>query len=149
MSRLVSATRSLALVTLAFASSACGKSKTAEQIVGFADKVCACKDAACAEAVQADYLKWWKGNQRARGSEGDRKTVETAMQKYAECHLALVGPSGDGAAAKPIVVPTVNLAPPPAPASPPTTVEPAPATAPEPAAGSAPATAPEPAAATE
>lgn len=92
---------------------ACRKSKTAKQIKKFADKVCACQDAACAEAVQAEYLEWWKGNTRARGSESDRKGVEKAMQRYAECHGALVGPETPKPAASKVkpAVPDVNLAP--------------------------------------
>ncbi|MCP4447431.1 MAG: hypothetical protein GY811_19130 [Myxococcales bacterium] len=98
-----------ALLALALSSPACGTSETAEQIKGFADKVCACKDAGCAESVQTEYLEWWKGNVRARGSEGDRKTVEKEMQRYAECHLALVGPEAE--VAPKIPVPKVNLEP--------------------------------------
>ncbi len=47
---------------------------------------------------------------RARGSEGDRKGVEKAMQRYAECHLALVGPESAAANLAP-AVPKVNLEP--------------------------------------
>jgi hypothetical protein len=108
------------LVALALVLPACRKSPTAKQIKKFADKVCACQDAACAEAVQVEYLEWWKGNMRARGSEGDRKGVEKAMQRYAECNLALVGPESASAPA-PVAVPKVNLqrAPAPAPVAPP------------------------------
>lgn len=67
-------------------------SNTTKQIKAFADKVCACKDAACATSVQTEFLAWRKENERARGGEGDRKDIEKAMQRYAECHLALVGP---------------------------------------------------------
>lgn len=87
--------------------------QTAKKISAFADKVCACKDAACAETVQAEYLDWWKDNQRARGSEGDRKTVEKAMQRYAECHAKLVGPEPAPTSAP--AVPKVDLSPPPSP----------------------------------
>ena len=106
---------SVALLALALVLPACRKSPTAKQIKGFADKVCACKDAACAESVQTEYLDWWKGNMRARGSEGDRKGVEKAMERYAECPLALVGPE---AADAPVTtpVPKVNLQAPIAPA---------------------------------
>lgn len=97
---------SLALV---FLGAGCGSSKTADQISGFADKVCACPDAACATAVQTEYLQWWEQNQRARGSEGDRKDVEKAMERYAQCHLKLVGPEPTKA---PVTVPKVDLEPP-------------------------------------
>ena len=86
---------SVALLALALVLPACRKSPTAKQIKGFADKVCACKDAACAESVQTEYLDWWKGNMRARGSEGDRKGVEKAMERYAECRR-----SGDNSCAQ-------------------------------------------------
>ncbi len=108
MSRSSRTKASIGLFAMALLLPACRKSPTTKQIKGFADKVCACKDAACAEAVQAEYLEWWKGNMRARGSEGDRKGVEKAMQRYAECHLALVGPKT--VAAPPAApVPKVNL----------------------------------------
>lgn len=94
---------------------ACGSSKTAEQISGYADKVCACPDATCATAVQDEYLAWWKENQRARGSEGDRKDVEKAMERYAQCHLQLVGPE---ALPAPVAVPKVDLERAPAPPAP-------------------------------
>ncbi len=87
-------------------SSACS-SNTTKQIVAFSDKICACQDAACATAVQTEYLAWWKANQRARGSEGDRKDIEKAMQRYAECHARLVGEESEGAAA--LQVPSVDL----------------------------------------
>lgn len=96
---------SIAVVSM---SAACGTSKTADQISGFADKVCACSDAPCATNVQTEYLTWWQENQRARGSEGDRKDVEKAMERYAECHLRLVGPDPVEA---PSEVPKVDLDP--------------------------------------
>ena len=57
-------------------------SNTTKQVQAFADKICACKDAACASSVQAEYLAWWQENQRARGSSGDREDIEKAMQRY-------------------------------------------------------------------
>jgi outer membrane biosynthesis protein TonB len=116
---------------LIFLGAACGKSKTADQISGFADKVCACADAACATAVQTEYLEWWKQNQRARGTEGDRKGVEKAMERYAQCHLKLVGPEPERT---PVTVPKVDLHPAPAPAP-----TPAPAATPAPAPAATPA----------
>ncbi len=102
-------TLGLGLAALLFALPGCRKSQTAKDIKKFAEKVCACKDKACAEAVQTEFLAWTKENQRARGSEGDRKSVEKAMQRYAECHLALVGPEKPKAPTVP--VPKVNLQP--------------------------------------
>ena len=81
-------------------------SNTSKQISSFANKICECSDAACATAVQTEYLQWWKDNQRARGSEGDRKDIEKAMQRYAECHLRLVGPDEQRPA---VVAPKVDL----------------------------------------
>ena len=81
-------------------------SNTTKQIKAFADKICACQDAACATSVQAEYLVWWKENQRARGSEGDRKDIEKAMERYSECHLKLVGPEESAPA---VNVPKVEL----------------------------------------
>ncbi len=115
----------------------CGSSKTVHQISAFADKVCACADAACAKAVQTEYEQWWSQNQRARGSEGDRKDVEKAMERYAQCHLNLVGPEPVEA---PVEVPKVDLEPAavPAPTVPPSAPTSAPNSAP-----SAPPKAPE------
>ncbi len=104
------ATWHVAFAILILALPGCRKSQTTKDIVGFAEKVCACKDKPCAEAVQTEYLEWWKSSKRARGSEDDRKAVEKAMQRYAECHLALVGPEEDLATEAP-VVPKVNLEP--------------------------------------
>lgn len=106
--RLVKVSRSL-LLWFALAGLGLGagcSSNTTKQIKAFADKICACKDAACAESVQAEYLTWWKENQRARGGEGDRKDIEKAMQRYAECHLALVGPEQSAPA---VTAPKVDL----------------------------------------
>ena len=106
--------KKLCFHTVAVASlSACGSSKTVEQINAFAEKVCACQDAACATSVQTEYLEWWGKNQRARGSEGDRKDVEKAMERYAQCHSKLAGPEPTP---EPVQAPTVDLTPPPAPA---------------------------------
>ena len=100
------------LVVLASMATGCGTSKTVEQINGFADKICACQDAACATSVEAEYQAWWAKNQRARGSEGDRKDVEKAMERYSQCNFKLVGPEELPEAVK---VPKVDLAPAPAP----------------------------------
>lgn len=100
-------------IVVASLGAACGTSKTTDQITAFADKVCKCKDVACATAVETEYLAWWKDNQRARGSEGDRKDVEKAMERYATCHNQLVGPAPVAPAT---AVPKVDLQPAPVPA---------------------------------
>lgn len=103
--------KQLWLFSIAIASlgSACHTSKTAEQIASFSDKVCACQDASCATFVQTEFLAWREENRRSRGSEGDRKDVEQAMERYAKCHLKLVGPEPLPEAAQ---VPKVDLTPP-------------------------------------
>lgn len=95
-----------AVVLLCFGCS----SKTSDKITAFTSRVCACKDAACAQQVQAEYLEWWKKNKSAGGLDEDRKEVEDAMARYAACHLDLVGPEAASKKPAPVkpaaVVPT-------------------------------------------
>ena len=97
----------LSVAVSSLAMSACSSSKTVEEINSFADRVCACQDAPCAVSVEGDYIAWSKENQRARGSEGDRKDVEEGLQRFSECYEKLVGPQGMA----PVKVPKVDLAP--------------------------------------
>jgi len=146
---------------LLLAGSSCGDSTTVKQIEGFATKVCACTDATCAKKVEMQFLTWQESQKRARGTEEDRKAVETAMERYAKCHIALIGPEAAPPTKAIVPVPKVNLAPttapaatlaaPPAPAPATKTAPPTPAAtlaappAPAPATKTAPTIAPTPA----
>lgn len=61
--------------------SSCDKSG---EIVKFADQACACKDAACADKVVADFIAWVKDNKDARG---DEQKAQEAAQRMAECAM--------------------------------------------------------------
>lgn len=79
------------LVAIAMALGLFGcRSEIVDKIEGFADRVCACPDEACALEVQSDYLEWQAANSSARGSEKERKRVEDALARYSECHRKLV-----------------------------------------------------------
>lgn len=106
---------SLALLVVPLMAPACG-SKTADQIDKFADKVCRCQDAACAKGVEDEFLAWREANKRSRGSASERKSVEKALQRYAECHDKLV--VEEPAAALPGPSPAPTATPTPMPAAP-------------------------------
>lgn len=62
----------------------CG-SKLAEELEGYAEKACACADAACAQKVQTEFEAWAERNKMARGSADERKRAEKAMRRFSEC----------------------------------------------------------------
>jgi hypothetical protein len=108
------------------------------KVEAFADRVCACKDEACALGVQKDYLEWYQSNKGAKGSEKERKGLQDALRRYAECHGRLVT---EVAPAPPTPTPEPKA---PAPTAPKAPAAAAPGAAPANSAGeSAPAKAPE------
>ena len=62
----------------------CSNNETVERVKGLADKACACLDAACADAVEKEYLDLVKEGQK-RGSEDDRAEVEQAYSRMRDC----------------------------------------------------------------
>ena len=61
--------------------------KTVEKVEALADRACACRDAACADAVEKDYYALVKEGQQ-RGSEDDRDKVESAFGRMRDCIAA-------------------------------------------------------------
>lgn len=62
----------------------CSKNETVKRVKGLADKACACTDAACADAVEKEYVDLVKEGQK-RGSSDDREEVEEAYNRMRDC----------------------------------------------------------------
>jgi hypothetical protein len=82
--------KNLLKITLAltFASFAAGCSDASKEVEKYADKMCACKDAACADKVMAEFGEWAKKNKDAKGDEdkaakAGEKLFKCAMDKGA------------------------------------------------------------------
>lgn len=88
----------LGLSSMSLALGACGNKKAVQAIEKFADRMCECEDAACAEAVKKDFDAWIKDNPRPRGTESDRDKVEAALEKYEACQSDLQGGETGGEA---------------------------------------------------
>lgn len=56
-----------------------------EAVESFANQACACTDAACAEKVQQDFMKFIADNADKKGSDSDKKKVEDAAEKMMKC----------------------------------------------------------------
>ena len=76
-------TTALAILLLA----GCSTNETVKRVQGLADKACACTDAACADAVEKEYLDLVKEGQK-RGSEDDRTEVAEAYSRMRDCIAA-------------------------------------------------------------
>jgi hypothetical protein len=74
----------IALFAIAAAVTGCKKDVT-KDIANFADKACACKDAACANGVLADFVAFAKDNKSATGDQGE--AVESA-KRMATCMIS-------------------------------------------------------------
>jgi hypothetical protein len=73
-------------LALTLSSFAAGCSDASKEIEKFADKMCACPDAACADKVMGDFAKWAKDNKDAKGDEdkaakAGEKLFKCAMDK--------------------------------------------------------------------
>lgn len=79
-----------------------GCSDASKEVEKFADKACACKDAACAESVQKEFLAWAEKNQDARGDEARAKK---AGERLMGCVMKAMGgglkPKADAPATPP------------------------------------------------
>ena len=62
----------------------CSKNETVKRVKGLADRACACTDAACADAVEKEYLDLVKEGQK-RGTEDDRTEVAEAYSRMRDC----------------------------------------------------------------
>ena len=77
MKKLLQITLALGLVSIV-----AGCHDASKDIEKFADRACACKDAACAEAVINDFSKWAKDNKNARG---DQDKATKAAERIGKC----------------------------------------------------------------
>jgi hypothetical protein len=55
-----------------------------KDIEKFADRACACKDAACGEKVLNDFATWAKDNKEARG---DQEKANAAAARIGKCTI--------------------------------------------------------------
>lgn len=55
-----------------------------KDIEKFADRACACKDAACGEKVINDFAAWAKDNKDARG---DKERAMKAAERIGKCSI--------------------------------------------------------------
>jgi hypothetical protein len=73
-----------------------------------ADKMCGCKDKACADGVQAEYTKWGEeqaknasGDKAAKMSDEDTKKFADVTKKYGDCMMKASGAPDPAASAAP------------------------------------------------
>jgi len=62
----------------------CSKNETVKRVKAMADRACACTDAACADAVEKEYLDLVKEGQK-RGSDDDRDEVAKDYSRMRTC----------------------------------------------------------------
>jgi hypothetical protein len=75
---------SLALGTLALGG-ACGKNEAVKEMEALADRVCACKDVACAMEEAKKATEMATKFKDAKGTESDMQAITAAGAKMAEC----------------------------------------------------------------
>jgi hypothetical protein len=76
----------------------CSKNETVKRVKAMADKACACSNAACADAVEKEYLDLVKEGQK-RGSDDDRQEVAESYARMSGCIAkARAGADGKGTA---------------------------------------------------
>ena len=80
------APRTIALITLSFSLVGCGKTLV-QQVEGFADEACACKDKACIEAVgkKMDELE----KKVDKPADADKPALEAAMSRMQKCAMKI------------------------------------------------------------
>jgi hypothetical protein len=60
-----------------------------------ADKMCACTDRACAEAVNQEFNAWFDKNKEAAGSLDEQEQAEQIARRYTTCLSAATGSADD------------------------------------------------------
>lgn len=93
--------RSGAVLAMVLGLGACG-GKADEAIAAFkkaADAMCACKDKACADKVNADLEKTMEKYKDTKGTEAQAKSLEPVMKKFMECSMKAMGAGGGDAPA--------------------------------------------------
>ena len=71
---------------------ACSGKKEADQMTKYADQMCACKEAACAEKVFPEIEKWTQAN---IGKEVDKDAADRyhkQLERAQKCYDTLVAP---------------------------------------------------------
>ncbi len=68
---------------------ACGP---ASKINGFADRMCACKDEACAKAVSDDYDAYVKDNPVFKGTSKQEKKLSDGIGRMLKCRIQITKP---------------------------------------------------------
>ena len=87
-------------VVLALAGACSGNNETVKRVKGLADRACACTDAACADAIEKEYLDLVKEGQK-RGTDDDRTEVAEAYSRMRDCIAsARTGEKAPGAGEK-------------------------------------------------
>jgi Sec-independent protein translocase protein TatA len=92
--------RSGAVLAMVLGLSACG-GKAGEAIGAMkkaADDMCACKDKACADKVNAALEKTMEKYKDVKGTEADGKKLEPIMKKMMDCSMKAMGMGGDAPA---------------------------------------------------
>ena len=95
--------RALLLLAALAIAAGCSTNETVKRVKGLADKACACTDAACADAVEKEYLDLVKEGQK-RGSDDDREEVAAAYSRMRDC-IASARTAGKAAPAAPPAAP--------------------------------------------
>ncbi|MFO0746119.1 MAG: hypothetical protein U1F43_10655 [Myxococcota bacterium] len=78
---------SLVLLSLlgSLALSACGKHPAVGEIEALADRICACPDKKCVDAIAPEINAFKAKFADAQGSENDAKAILAAQKKLTEC----------------------------------------------------------------
>ena len=95
MKTLKAAICAIGLSSLLIAGAGCG-SDLEGKMKEFADKMCECKDAACAEKVQKEMAEWAGSNKEAEPSADLQKKLEPHVKKMMECAMKAAGAGGAG-----------------------------------------------------
>ncbi len=81
---------SLGVVAMAAFATGCPGSKEAKKMGKFADKMCDCKDAKCAQDTHKEMMEWIKKHFKGGKKKGTKKNVEKwkkAQQKLNKCYI--------------------------------------------------------------
>jgi hypothetical protein len=74
----------LGFATLAACSKGAGEDKLKE-FEGFRDKMCACTDAACADAVLEDWRKWREGTRDLKPTDEQKAKIKEIDRAFHDC----------------------------------------------------------------
>lgn len=65
---------------------ACSGKPEADQMTKYADRMCACKDIACAEKLFPEIEKWTGGNEGKEVSKGAAERYNTQLTRAQKCY---------------------------------------------------------------